>query len=191
LPAGQQPHSFGENRGMKALIIIDVQNEFSAEGKRPVPSHRAVVAVISEKVSQARTEGLPIAWIMHFNRPDESPAFVPGTWGAELVEGFGPEKGSTREVLFEKDVYGAFTGTQVGQWLTLRDVNEVEIMGFYTHGCVSTTTREAIMAGLGVHLDIRATGTCAIEHKILGALGADEVKRSALLQLANMGADIF
>jgi nicotinamidase-related amidase len=176
---------------MKALIIIDVQNEFSPEGKRPVPGHGAVIEVIREKASQARADGLFIAWIMHLNRPDESPAFVPGTWGAELVEGFGPDKDSTREVLFEKDVYGAFTGTQIGQWLALRNVNEVEIMGFYTHGCVSTTAREAIMARLGVQIDIRATGTCAIEHEILGVLGADEVKRSALLQLANMGACIY
>lgn len=176
---------------MKALIIIDAQNEFSAEGKRPVPSHGAVVEVIREKVVRARADGLFIAWIAHFNRPDESPAFVPGTWGAGLVEGFGPEKGSTREVLFEKNVYGAFTGTKIGEWLAMHHINEVEIMGFYTHGCVSTTTREAIMARLGVHIDIRATGTCAIEHEILGALGADEVKRSALLQLANMGANIY
>jgi nicotinamidase-related amidase len=176
---------------MRALIIIDAQNEFSAEGKRPVPSFGAVVGAIREKVRQARADALFIAWIKHFNLPDESPAFVPGTWGAELVEGFGPEKGSTREVLFEKNVYGAFTGTKIGQWLTLHNVNEVETMGFYTHGCVSTTTREAIMARLDVHIDIRATATCAIEHEILGALGADEVKRSALLQLANMGANIY
>ena len=176
---------------MNALIIIDAQNEFSPKGQRPVPGHKTVIDMIRDKVDQARKEGLLIAWVQHFNRPDESPAFVPGTWGADLVEGFGPSNRSPKELIFEKDVYGAFTGTQIGKWLKSNTVKDVDIMGFYTHGCVSTTAREAIMAGLNVHIDVRATGACAIEHEMLGGLEADEVKRSALLQLANMGADIY
>jgi nicotinamidase-related amidase len=176
---------------MKALIVIDAQNEFSPKGKRPVQGHAAIIEAIRKKVNKARSEGLFIAWIRHFNLPDESPAFVPGTWGAELTEGFGPLKGSVKEIEFAKDVYGAFTGTQIGQWLELRNIKDVDIMGFYTHGCVSTTSREAIMAGLNVYIDIQTTGTCDIEHELLGIQKADEVKRSTLLQLFNMGAVIY
>jgi len=64
------------------------------------------------------------------------------------------------------------------------------IVGFYTHGCVATTAREAIMADLAVSLDPDATGSCDITHEILGKLSADEVRRSALLHLSNMGASI-
>lgn len=89
-----------------------------------------------------------------------------------------------------KNVYGAFSGTEVGIWLKMVGADEVLIVGFYTHGCVSTTAREAIMAGLNVFLDPAATGSCDMEHEILGQLTAAEVKRSSLLQLANMGAVI-
>jgi nicotinamidase-related amidase len=176
---------------MPALIVIDAQNEFSQNGKRPVPSHAAIIEVIRKLVEQARSAGHPIAWVRHFNKPAESPAFVPGTWGAEFVAGFGPAPDSGREIEFHKNVYGAFTGTDIGSWLDSVNADEILITGFYTHGCVSTTAREAIMAGLTVFIDPSATGACDMEHEILGVLSADEVKRTALLQLANMGVTII
>jgi nicotinamidase-related amidase len=176
---------------MQALIIIDVQNEFSANGKRPVPDHLAVIEVISRQVKKARANGTPIAWVRHFNQPHESPAFVPGTWGAEFTPGLGPKSEFIHETEFKKDVYGAFTGTNIGNWLKALRVDEVLIMGFYTHGCVSTTAREAITAGLQVYIPASATGACDMHHEILGEQTADEVRRSALLHLANMGAVII
>lgn len=176
---------------MTAFIIIDVQNEFSAKGKRPVPDHQLIVEAIKAKIAQARENENPIAWVKHYNLPTESPAFVPGTWGAELVEGLGPLAGAANEKLFEKNVYGAFTGTDIGLWLTSLSVDKVVIMGFYTHGCVSTTAREAIMKGLEVFIDPETTGTCAMEHALLGKLSALESRSAALLQLENMGAVIF
>jgi len=176
---------------MKALIIIDAQNEFSPQGERPVPGHTAIIEVIKNQADEFRAASLPIAWVRHFNKPTESPAFVPGTWGADFVDGLGPKEESKLEMEFQKNVYGAFTGSQIGAWLNDRGVGEVLIMGFYTHGCVSTTAREAIMADLVVFLDPEGTGACDMEHELLGRLSADEVRRSALLQLANMGAIIY
>jgi nicotinamidase-related amidase len=174
----------------QALIIIDAQNEFSARGQRPVPGHADIIAVIGQRVEEARRKDYPIVWIRHFNKPEESPAFVPGTWGAELVDGFGPKPGADQEVIFQKNVYGAFTGTDIGRWLKDRKIVVVWIAGFYTHGCVSTTAREAIMADLTVYIDPACTGTCDMDHPLLGHQPATEVRRSALLQLANMGVNI-
>jgi nicotinamidase-related amidase len=176
---------------MKALILIDIQNEFSAAGKRPVPDHEKFIAAITKMVEAARSANTPIAWVKHFNKPDESPAFVPGTWGAEFVAGLGPKPESTLELVFEKDVYGAFSGSPLGSWLDELNVSEVQIAGFYTHGCLSTTAREAIMRGLSVAIDPRTTGACAIENTALGKMTAAEVSRSALLHLASMGAEII
>jgi len=173
---------------MQALIIIDAQNEFSANGKRRVPQIENALGVIRERVGQFRTNGWPIAWVRHFNKPDESPAFVPGSWGAEFLPGFGPQENSILETEFHKDVYGAFTGSGIGQWLKEVNAEEILLTGFYTHGCVSTTAREGIMAGLTVLIDPDATATCDIASENLGGQTADEVKRSALLQLVNMGA---
>lgn len=175
---------------MQALIVIDVQNEFSEKGERPVPNYREAVEVILQRVGEARREGRPIVWIRHHNRPDESPAFIPGSWGAAFYEGMGPLIGSVKEIEFQKDVYGAFTGTGIGAWLDANGVKAILLLGFYTHGCLSTTAREGIMRGLDVHIDPEATGACEISHPMLGTQTADEVRRSALLQLFNMGATI-
>lgn len=170
----------------EALIVVDAQNEFSAEGKRPVPNHEAALAAIKTHVERARRERRPIAWVRHHNRPHESPAFVPGSWGAELSPGLGPA-GAGDEVLFEKDVYGAFTGTGLEDWLRSLDVDSVLIVGFYAHMCLSTSAREALVRGFAVAVDPEGTGARDLEDPVLGRQTADEVRRSALLQLTNMG----
>lgn len=171
---------------METLIVIDAQNEFSEKGKRPVPNFQSAVEVISKRVAQARSENRPVVWIRHFNKPNESKAFLPGTWGAEFYSGFGADPGRSLEVEFQKDVYGAFTGTDVGNWLNKIGSDTIMILGFYTHACVSTTAREAIMRELRVSIDPNGTGACDMVHEVLGKLTADEVRRSALLQLAKI-----
>jgi nicotinamidase-related amidase len=170
-----------------ALIIVDAQNEFSAAGLRPVPNHSSALDTIMQHVAAARARRRPIAWVQHHNRPDESRAFVPGSWGAELSPGLGPQTGFGPEVLFEKDVYGAFTGTGLEHWLREQGVQSVFLMGFYAHMCVSTSAREALVRGFEVTVDPHATGSRDLEDAVLGRQTADEVRRSALLHLSNMG----
>lgn len=175
---------------MQALIVVDAQNEFSAEGLRAVPNHSDALDRIRIRVRQAREERRPIAWVRHYNKPNESRAFVPGTWGSELSPGLGPETGFGPEKLFEKDVYGAFTGTGLEKWLRSVGASRVLIVGFYAHMCLSTSAREALIRGFDVEIDPHATGARDLEDQTLGRLTADEVRRSALLHLVNMGATI-
>ena len=172
---------------MRALVVVDAQNEFSAAGLRPVPNHEEALRSIRSIVDQARRACWPIAWVRHFNKPHESRAFVPGTWGSELSPGLGPEKGFGPEELFEKDVYGAFSGTGLEAWLRGLGVDALALVGFYTHMCLSTSAREALIRGFEVTIDPRATGARDLEHPLLDRQTADEVRRSTLLHLANMG----
>jgi nicotinamidase-related amidase len=175
----------------EALLVIDAQNEFSPGGKRAVLNHSAALAAIERHVDRARLEGRPIAWVRHYNKPDEAPAFIPGTWGAEFSLGLGPRTGFGPEAVFEKEVYGVFTGTLIQEWLGVNGVQAVLIVGFFAHMCLSTSAREALSRGFHVSLDPEATGACDIEHALLGRQTADEVRRSALLQLTNMGASVI
>jgi len=175
---------------MEALLVVDVQNEFSPQGRRPVPNHAQALERIRERVAEARDGKRPIAWIQHHNKPNESPAFIPGSWGAELAEGLGPRAGYGPERLFQKDVFGAFTGTELEKWLHDVGANEVLIVGFYAHMCVSTSAREASVRGFETSVDPEATGARDLDDDLLGHQSADEVRRSALLQLKNMGVTI-
>jgi nicotinamidase-related amidase len=175
---------------MQALIVVDAQNEFSPQGGRPVPNHAPALKTIQRRVAEARSEARPIAWVRHYNRPYEYPAFAPGSWGAEFSPGLGPLSGREEEAEFVKDVFGAFTGTDIGSWLETRGVEEVLIVGFFVHMCVSTTAREALMRGLQVAVDPAGTGGFPIRHELLGEQSAAEVHRTALLQLSHLGVTI-
>lgn len=175
---------------MQALLVVDVQNEFAADGLRAVPNHAEALECIRARVAEARKTGGPIAWVRHYNKPTESRAFVPGTWGAEFSTGLGPRPGFGPEKLFEKDVYGAFTGTGLEEWLREIGASSLLLVGFYTHMCVSTSAREALVRGFDVAVDPDGTGARDLDHEVLGHQSADEVRRSALLQLVNMGVTI-
>src|SRR5512132_543572 len=158
---------------MEALIVVDVQNEFSPRGRRPVPNYSDALQRVIQLALEARAENRPIAWIQHHNRPEESPAFIPGSWGAELSVGLGPKHGFGPEKLFQKDVFGAFTGTDLESWLREAGATDVLIAGFYTHMCVSTTAREALVRGFRVIIDPEATGARALNDDMLGKQTAD------------------
>jgi nicotinamidase-related amidase len=157
---------------------------------RPVPNHAQALEQIRFRIREARQLRQPIAWVIHYNKPTESRAFVPGSWGAEPSPGLGPEPGFGPEQRFSKDVFGAFTGTILEAWLHTVEAQSVLIVGFYTHMCVSTTAREALVRGFDVAVDPDATGARDLEDDILGKLSADEVRRSALLHLQNMGVEM-
>jgi nicotinamidase-related amidase len=175
---------------MQALVVVDAQNEFSADGLRAVPNHAEAMEHIRHRVREAREHGRPIAWIRHYNKPNESRAFVPGTWGAEFSSGLGPHPSLRSEKLFEKDVYGAFTGTGLEEWLRDIGAGSLLLVGFYTHMCLSTSAREALVRGFEVAVDPDGTGACDLDHELLGHQSADEVRRCALLHLSNMGVTI-
>jgi nicotinamidase-related amidase len=177
---------------MQALLVVDAQNEFSPKGLRAVPNHDSAARAILAHVASARLDARPIAWIRHHNKPTESRAFVPGSWGAELTAGMGPRAGrESMERLFMKNVFGAFTTTILEQWLRELSVTGVLVVGFYAHMCVSTTVREALVRDFDVVMDPEATGARDLDHALLGAQSASEVRRTALLQLVNMGATLF
>jgi nicotinamidase-related amidase len=68
--------------------------------------------------------------------------------------------------------------------------DSVLLVGFYTHMCVSTTAREALVRGFEVAVDADATGACDLKDELLGDMTADGVRRSALLHLKNMGVSV-
>jgi nicotinamidase-related amidase len=176
---------------MQALLVVDAQNEFSSRGLRAVPNHESALAAIRAHVDSARRHARPIAWIQHHNKPGESLAFLPGSWGAELTEGLGPLPDAALERLFTKEVFGAFTTTDLDRWLRILGVTSALVTGFYAHMCVSTSVREALVRGYAVQVDPDATGARDLDDALLGAQSASEVRRTALLQVVNMGATLF
>jgi nicotinamidase-related amidase len=83
-------------------------------------------------------------------------------------------------VIIDKQLPGSFTGTQLQSWLEQHDVDSLVIVGYMTHMCIDSTTRQAMHLGLGVTVLEDATGTINLSddlpaelvHRVeLGVLG--------------------
>ncbi|MBX6358314.1 MAG: isochorismatase family protein [Micromonosporaceae bacterium] len=163
----------------KALIIVDVQNDFTEGGSLPVSGGADVAAGIS-----AALLGSPERWDhvvatkdhhvdpgSHFGNPpdyvDSWPAHcVAGTSGAE----FHPELDTQRiEAVFTKGEYAAaysgFEGRSgsigLAAWLRMHDVTEVEIVGIATDHCVRATALDAVREGFATTVLLNLTAGVA------------------------------
>src|ERR1700760_1878728 len=150
----------------RALIIVDVQNDFCEGGSLAVTGGAAVAKGISLVLSQAgarwdhvvATKDWHIDPGSHFS---DHPDFV-DSWPAHCVVGSGgadfhPElqTGSIEAVFHKgqhKAAYSGFEGkTDAGEgladWLRARSVTEVEVVGIATDHCVRATALDAARAG--------------------------------------------
>ena len=161
----------------RALIIVDVQNDFCEGGSLAVTGGAAVAAGISLVLDKAgdrwehvvATKDWHIDPGAHFSAHpdyvDSWPAHcVVGTGGAD----FHPELATGRiEAVFHKGehqaAYSGFEGRTadgegLAEWLRSRGVTEVEVVGIATDHCVRATALDAVAAGFAttVLLDLTA-----------------------------------
>ncbi len=158
----------------RALLVIDVQNEYFT-GALPI-SHPTGHLEQILRVMDAAAGRIPTVVIQHtFLQPDK-PFFQKGTAAWQLH----PEvAGRGRDVLFEKNLPGSFTGTALEEWLRERDISTVTIAGYMTHMCCDTTARQAVHRGFNVEFLSDATGTLPLSNSA-GQVTAEELHRSIL-----------
>lgn len=154
----------------RALIAVDVQNDFCEGGSLAVAGGSDVAAAITELIGDASagyrhvvaTRDHHIAPGDHFaEHPDYvrswPPHCVAGTEGVGFHPNFAPAitTGSLAAV-FDKgeytDGYSGFegrneNGTQLADWLRERDVTEVDLAGLATDHCVCATALDAAREG--------------------------------------------
>jgi nicotinamidase/pyrazinamidase len=158
----------------RALIIVDVQNDFCEGGSLPVAGGAAVAADISTRLAAGGWDHI-VATKDHHVDPGEHFADEPDfatSWPEHCVVGtpgadFHPQLDTDRiEAVFEKGhqaaAYSGFEGHTGGiglaAWLRMRDVDEVDIVGIATDHCVRATALDAAREGFAttVLLDLTA-----------------------------------
>jgi nicotinamidase-related amidase len=161
-----------------ALLVIDVQDEYLTGGLPIVfPPPEEALTRIGEAMDAASAQGLPVVLVRHTEPDPAGGLFVAGTpaWQVTAAVAQRPH-----DVVIDKQLPGSFTGTGLAEWLAERDVDAVVIVGWMTHMCVDTTTRQAMHLGLEVTVLEDATGTidvsddlpAALVHRVeLGVLG--------------------
>lgn len=182
--------------GTKALIIVDVQNDFCEGGSLAVGGGADVATAISEYVAAHRSEYAHIVATRDFHldpgghfsaEPDFADTWPPhcviGTPGAD----FHPNLAlAPIEAVFSKGretaAYSGFEGfsddeTPLADWLAARGVDSVDVVGIATDHCVRATAVDAVRAGLRttVLLDLTAGVGKATVDQALDELGQEGV----------------
>ena len=175
---------------MRALLIVDMQNDFCEGGSLAVAGGAAVARAITAYLAGpdgerydhvVATQDFHVNPGPHFSaEPDYAvswpPHCVAGTSGAQ----FHPELDTARvEEIFRKGQYAAAysgfegasaVGDSLLRWLSDHQVNDIEVAGLTTDYCVRSTATDAAAAGFATTVLLsltagvaQATTTAALE----------------------------
>jgi len=166
---------------MRALIIVDVQNDFCEGGSLAVAGGAAVARAISERLAADHGYGHVVATKdfhvdpgAHFSdHPDYvaswPPHCVAGTAGADFHPNLDT---SAVEAVFLKGAHAAAysgfegadeAGTPLADWLHGHDVDAVDVVGIATDYCVHATAADAARAGFATRVLLGLTAGVAPE----------------------------
>jgi nicotinamidase/pyrazinamidase len=166
---------------MRALIIVDVQNDFCEGGSLAVTGGASVAQAITELLAShpdyahvVATKDFHIDPGEHFSdNPDYAASWPPhcvvGTSGADFHPQF--DAGAV-EAVFKKGHYSAAysgfegtdeAGTPLDEWLRQRGVDEVDVVGIATDYCVQATAADAAKAGFSTRVLLGMTAGVAPE----------------------------
>jgi nicotinamidase/pyrazinamidase len=166
---------------MRALIIVDVQNDFCEGGSLPVAGGSAVVRAINEYLAThpgydhvVATQDFHVDPGDHFSdHPDYSSSWPPHCVAGSPGADFPPDLDTRRiEAVFKKGAYSAGysgfegtdeDGTPLLDWLRQRGVDEVDVVGIATDHCVRATAEDAARAGFTTRVLVDLTAGAAEE----------------------------
>lgn len=180
-PLDQEPamsnavlHSASPSASRRALIVIDVQNEY-VTGNLPIeyPPLDVSLANIGRAIDAAHAAGVPVIVVQHV-APAGAPIFAPGTDGVAL---HAVVAGRPYAHLIEKARASSFAGTDLAAWLDAHGIDTLAVAGYMTHNCNASTVYHAAHAGLNVEYLNDATGALPYENEA-GAASAEEIHRA-------------
>jgi nicotinamidase/pyrazinamidase len=165
---------------MRALIVVDVQNDFCEGGSLAVAGGAAVAQAITELLANHDYDHVVATMDFHIDPGDhfsDDPDYrtswprhcVAGTAGADYHPAFDP---SAVEARFTKGEYSAAysgfegtdeNGTSLTDWLRQRDVYTVDVVGIATDYCVLATAADAKAAGFTTRVLLDLTAGVAPE----------------------------
>lgn len=149
-----------------ALVVIDPQNDFCAEGGifaragKDMSAFPAAIQACARLVDRARAAGVQVFFIQNqklANGHSTSPAWLrfltvrngiteepevclAGSWGADFVPELQP---AGSDIVVQKWRSSAFVGTNLDMLLRVHRIRTVVCCGFITQGCVESTARDA------------------------------------------------
>ena len=157
----------------RALVVIDVQNEYESGGLRiQYPPVADSLRNIGRAMDAAHAAGIPVI-VAQQSSPADALLFATGSRGWELHP---VVAGRPRQHDLRKTLPSAFAGTDRGDWLRQHGVDTLAVVGYMTHNCNDTTIKHAFDAGLQVEFLMDASGSVPYANRA-GSATAEEIHR--------------
>lgn len=131
----------------RALLIVDIQNDYFPDGKWPLAGQTEAAAAAATVLAAFRAGGAPVIHIRHEIVRPNAPFFVPGSPGAAIHPSVAPVG---EEPVIVKHFANSFRETGLQALLTERGIQDLVILGSMTQNCIDSTVRAAADLGFGV-----------------------------------------
>lgn len=148
----------------KALLVIDIQNDYFPDGAFTLENAETACKAAVEAIGQARRDGWLVIGVQHVNTPDAG-VFRPGTAGVEIHPAIADALGDAPVVV--KQQADSFYQTNLGQLLTEAGIESLYVTGMMTQHCVTHTALSPETRGMKVHI---LAGGCAAPSQALSDL---------------------
>lgn len=143
----------------KALIVIDIQNEFA----RHIFNIKTVIKNSKKLITYFKSKNWPVFYIQDFHTDQDDPEFgkfgchaMRGTKGVEYVNELKPSK---KDILIRKKRLSAFFGTNLDKLLKQKKIKDIYLCGIFTEYCVLATAIDGFTLDYSVYVVSDATGT--------------------------------
>ncbi len=120
----------------KALIVIDVQNDYFPGGKYPLWNTDKTLENILKAISGAKEKNIPIILAQHV-ASNNAPFFNNGTSGADIHPAV--LKASPDPIIISKEFADSFEKTELDDILQNLQIDELLFCGMMTQNCVTHT----------------------------------------------------
>ncbi|QXH55058.1 cysteine hydrolase family protein [Pseudomonas maumuensis] len=170
----------------RALIIIDIQNDYFPGGKWALDGADAAADNAARLLAAARKRGDLVVHVRHEFESSDAPFFVPGSAGAQIHPKVAP---TANEAVVLKHQVNSFRGTDLKALLDRHAIEALTLAGSMSHMCIDAATRAAADHGYAVSVAHDACATLALEFD--GKLvPAADVHASAMAALAFAYANV-
>ncbi|WP_286928538.1 MULTISPECIES: isochorismatase family protein [Aeromicrobium] len=175
------------NAPRRALIVIDVQNEyFDGVLQIQAPSREQSLANITQALEVAASQDVPVVVVQH-QTPEGAPVFAEGSHSWSLH----PEIEALAQPTWKRVIKhksSVFAGTDVAAWLADQGVDTISIVGYMTNNCDLGTVFGAEELGLEAEILSDATGAIHLANEA-GKVSAADLHATLLVLLqSNLAA---
>jgi nicotinamidase-related amidase len=120
----------------KALIVIDIQNDYFENGKFPLWNAENTLNNVEKAIEKATASNIPVVLIQHV-ADSSSPFFAEGTEGVEIHKRILKAAPNAKKVI--KTFADSFHNTKLDEVLSQLKVEEILVCGMMTQNCVIFT----------------------------------------------------